>query len=71
VLWNYLAIDISKASDESIRAEIGHGSVVNHRSRFDNEFLATTVEKTQKGPVLVSTRKASMRPAQGPGAPFI
>ena len=69
--WTSTRTRTSKASDESIRAEIGYGSVVNHRSRFDNEFLATTVETTQKGRVLVSTRKANMTPAQDLEAPLI
>jgi hypothetical protein len=69
--WASTAKRTSKASDESIRAEIGYGSVVNHRSRFDNEFLATTVETTRKGPILVSTRKAYMTSAQDEGTTLI
>lgn len=54
-----------KASDESVRAEIGYGSVVNHRSRSDYEFLATTIESTPKGHVLVDTRRADIVRSQG------
>lgn len=58
--WSASSRRARKASDESIRAEIGSGSVVNHRSHFDYEFLAATVEETQKGPVLIGTRKTKM-----------
>lgn len=58
--WSSHGGETRKASDESMRSEIGYGSIVNHRSRFDYEFLATTVESTRKGPVLIDTRRADI-----------
>jgi hypothetical protein len=47
-----------KAAAESLRAELGYSSVVNHRSRSDIDFLSGTVTDTSKGRVLTDVRKA-------------
>jgi hypothetical protein len=58
--WGSHGRETRKASDESVRSEIGYGSIVNHRSRFDYEFLAATTENTEKGRVLIDTRTANV-----------
>jgi hypothetical protein len=47
-----------KLAPESLRAEIGFASVVNHRSRADFEFYSGTTVDTDHGRVLSKVRKA-------------
>jgi len=49
-----------KAASESIRAEVGAGTVVNHRSRADFEFLAGTTAETPGGRLLTSVKRAKL-----------
>jgi len=50
----------TKAAGESLRAELGYGSVVNFKSLTDYEFLVGATEKGPRGEnILISTRRAS------------
>ena len=50
-----------KAAPESLRAEIGSSSIVNHRSRSDIQFLSGTVESTPRGRVLTDVQNAEVQ----------
>jgi hypothetical protein len=56
-----------RVSDVSVRAEVGAGSVVNHRSRSDLEFLHATTHKTTaaRGIVLTDVQEGSVEPVSG------
>lgn len=49
-----------KAAEESLRADIGYGSIVNFMSRTDFEFLAGVVEGTNRGAALTAVTKARL-----------
>ncbi len=49
-----------KAASESIRAEVGAGSVVNHRSRSEFEFLAGATEDSTSGRRLTAVKRANV-----------
>jgi hypothetical protein len=60
----YLLLDITaearrspKAASQSLRSEIGYGTVANHRSRDDVELLAGETVDTDRGRVLTGVRR--------------
>jgi hypothetical protein len=61
----YLVLEVNaeqqrprKAASQSLRAEIGYATVVNHRSRDVVEFLAGQTADTKHGRVLTEVRRA-------------
>ena len=58
--WASASKPTRKASRSQTGAEIGYGSVANHRSRSDYEFLAITVEEARNRSILIDTQKAAI-----------
>lgn len=61
------AMRTRRASEESVRAEVGHSTVVNHRTRGSAEFLAGRVEKTDGAYFLTEVRKTQVSGQGGDG----